>query len=508
MSVAHARALLAKGAVRVEPYAPHREAAALCAMAGWARRFSPIVATDPPDGLLLDITGCQRLFGGERRLVDTVAEAVERLGFRTRAALASTFGCARAVARFGRHERSVVPAGAESEVLAGLPVEALRLDEGTAGALCEVGIEQIGHVFGLPRAELAERFGADLLRRLDQATGEVAEAIDPLHVVDLPSVARTLAGPTTRLETIMLVVRELVSELAQQLQQRESGARRIDLELEQVPLRCSSLRPLRPAGFIPARPYQSECGPGGPYGALETELGRVSSAPVRRTVLLSRPSRDCKHLWSLLRPKVESAHLGFGVERVVLAAPRIGRLRHEQVEQWLTGSGDCRLDRDFGELLDTLSGRLGSDRVTRVEPAETHIPERAFLHRPAGETARRQVSPARVTGADRPSLLLARPEPIEAMALTPDGPPSWLRWRGCEHTIVASFGPERVGCEWWKGRSDEATLRRSDEGGRRSDEATRDYFKVQDERGRWLWVYRTRGSPGATSRWFVHGEWG
>ena len=467
MSVAHARALLAKGAVRVEPYAPHREAAALCAMAGWARRFSPIVATDPPDGLLLDITGCQRLFGGERRLVDTVAEAVERLGFRTRAALASTFGCARAVARFGRHERSVVPAGAESEVLAGLPVEALRLDEGTAGALCEVGIEQIGHVFGLPRAELAERFGADLLRRLDQATGEAAEAIDPLHVVDPPSVARTLAGPTTRLETIMLVVRELVSELAQQLQQRESGARRIDLE-----------------------------------------LGCIDAAPVRRTVLLSRPSRDCKHLWSLLRPKVESAHLGFGVERVVLAAPRIGRLRHEQVEQWLTGSGDCRLDRDFGELLDTLSGRLGSDRVTRVEPAETHIPERAFLHRPAGETARRQVSPARVTGADRPSLLLARPEPIEAMALTPDGPPSWLRWRGCEHTIVASFGPERVGCEWWKGRSDEATKRRSDEGGRRSDEATRDYFKVQDERGRWLWVYRTRGSPGATSRWFVHGEWG
>ncbi len=510
MSVAHARALLAEGAVRVEPYAPHREAAALCAMAGWARRFSPIVATDPPDGLLLDITGCQRLFGGERRLVDTVAEAVERLGFRTRAALASTFGCARAVARFGRHERSVVPAGAESEVLAGLPVEALRLDEGTAGALFEVGIERIGHVFGLPRAELAERFGADLLLRLDQATGEAAEAIDPLHVVDPPSVARTLAGPTTRLETIMLVVRELVSELAQQLQQCESGARRIDLE-----------------------------------------LGRIDAAPVRRTVRLSRPSRDCKHLWSLLRPKVESAHLGFGVERVVLAAPRIGRLRHEQVERWLEQDGalETTLDRDFGELLDTLSGRLGSDRVTRVEPAETHIPERAFLHRPvrsccitgpsardrasrlagkegeAGdapaassmqpdaasgprsrskpgsgyatasrETARRQVSPARVTGADRPSLLLARPEPIEAMAVTPDGPPSWLRWRGCEHTIVASFGPERVGEEWWRGRSDEG--------------ATRDYFKVQDERGRWLWVHRARSSPGATSRWFVHGEWG
>ncbi len=235
------------------------------------------------------------------------------------------------------------------------------------------------------------------------------------------------------------------------------------MRLEQVQSRCSGWRPLGPAGSRRsaaadefAAACQSECRPGGPYGAL-----------------WNSDQSECA------------------------AGGRYGAL-----ETVLARGGDGGLDRELGELLDTLSGRLGSDRVTRVEPAETHIPERAFLHRPVGETARCQVSLARVTGADRPSLLLARPEPIEAMALTPDGPPSWLRWRGCEHTIMASFGPERVGCEWWKGRSDEATPRRSDEG------RTRDYFKVQDERGRWLWVYRTRGSPGATSRWFVHGEWG
>ncbi len=50
--------------------------------------------------------------------------------------------------------------------------------------------------------------------------------------------------------------------------------------LEQVPSVCSGLRPLRPAGFIPARPYQSECAAGGRYGALETALGIRSALPV------------------------------------------------------------------------------------------------------------------------------------------------------------------------------------------------------------------------------------
>ncbi len=38
--------------------------------------------------------------------------------------------------------------------------------------------------------------------------------------------------------------------------------------LEQFLPVCSGSRPIRPAGFTPARPYQSECAAGGRYGAL------------------------------------------------------------------------------------------------------------------------------------------------------------------------------------------------------------------------------------------------
>ena len=127
---------------------------------------------------------------------------------------------------------------------------------------------------------------------------------------------------------------------------------------------------------------------------------------------------------------------------------------------------------------------------------------------------------------------------VKRIAMMPDGPPSWFRWRGMERRITASAGPERIAAEWWT-RSAGVTRRpargrkafgesyarayerfmlgraaTAPAGGRpraRSCEAdddepageTRDYFKVQDEQGRWLWIYRVLEQ----GCWFVHGLW-
>ena len=132
-------------------YRPQHELGALKALARWALRFSPIVAVDPPDGLFIDVSGCQRLFGGERRLFGLIAEAVDRLGFRGRVAAAPTFACAWAVARFGPDPRAIVPESGRRAVLSALPVEALRLEGTVVEALREVGLERIGHLLDLPR---------------------------------------------------------------------------------------------------------------------------------------------------------------------------------------------------------------------------------------------------------------------------------------------------------------------------------------------------------------------
>ena len=471
MTLAHARALLPHNNVLVKPHQPHRELMALKALARWALRFSPIVAVDPPDGVLIDIAGCERLFHGERQLLTAITTAVAHLGFQNRLASASTFACAWAIARFGSPDQFIVPNARERKALEPLPIAALRVDQATIEALREVGIDRIGHLLKLPRSSLGARFGAKLLGRLDQAMGKAVETIDPVRPVEPPMVERIFAGPTTQIEAIQLTVRELLEELSEHLQQRECGVR-----------------------------------------LLELRFDRIDAEPIRETITLSRPSRDAKHLWSLLGPRVESINLGYGVERVALTAQRWARLSHVQMKQWgRDAEAAGNVERDVGALVDALANRLGSDRIMRAEPIETHVPERAFRYCAVMEEQRHEATPqclaasqrrARgerhegIIDADRPPVLLDRPEPITVMALTPDGPPARLRWRGMEQRITASAGPERIACEWWHEGTPPEQARKHEVG-------SRDYFKVQDERGCWLWVYRVV----ETGRWFVHGLW-
>ncbi len=430
MTVAHARALLhADGAV-VEPHRPRRELAQLRALARWAIRFSPIVAMDPPDGLLINIAGCQRLFGGEERLAGMIAGQLGGLGFQARVAAAPSFAAARAVARFGGSRCIVIGGGVMRQVMAGLPVEALGLKPETAAALREVGIEQVGHLLDLPRAPVAARFGRELLLRIDQALGRAPEIIHPIRYRAPPSVERAFDGPATQPEAIESSARELLAELASILEERQCGAREVVLEIE-----------------------------------------RLDAGPSVLAIILGRPSRDVRHLWSLLRVKLESVDLGFGAERLRLLAPRLGKLPHQQIrlqESFSPGEKDSWSPRALDEVLDVLSNRLGAQRVLRAEPVESHLPERGFRMRPAQESdgATKRRSDEGKRKPDGPTLLLERPEPIVVIAMTPEGPPSWFRWRGREQRITASAGPQRLAEEWWGRKSDEATKRRSDEGKR------------------------------------------
>jgi protein ImuB len=78
--------------------------------------------------------------------------------------------------------------------------------------------------------------------------------------------------------------------------------------------------------------------------------------------------------------------------------------------------------------------------------------------------------------AIRPLRLFNRPEPIEAIAEVPDGPPIRFSWRHVPHQVAYAEGPERIAMEWWR-----------DE---RGNKLTRDYFRVEDSNGARMWLYR------------------
>jgi protein ImuB len=120
-------------------------------------------------------------------------------------------------------------------------------------------------------------------------------------------------------------------------------------------------------------------------------------------------------------------------------------------------------------------------------------------HAPKKENTRQQESFFDSLSPTHPIRLFQRPEPIEAIAEVPDGPPVRFRWRRALHEVAAVEGPKRIAMEWW----------RDDEGNK----LTRDYFRVESKEGARVWLYREglfgreTGGPGMPDKptWYLHG---
>ena len=205
------------------------DAALLDKIADWCLRYTPLVACDAPDGLLLDIGGCAHLYGGERALIADLAARAGHAGFAYRIAVAGTIGAAWAAAHHG--EPASYAGGEERSVLAPLPLSALRLLPETVAGLARVGLKRIGDIVDLPRAPLAARFGAELLRQLDRALGREHEPLNPRLPVAPYVAEQRFAEPIAREEDVLGTVERLAARLQFALERRGDGARRIELTL-------------------------------------------------------------------------------------------------------------------------------------------------------------------------------------------------------------------------------------------------------------------------------------
>ncbi len=123
-------------------------------------------------------------------------------------------------------------------------------------------------------------------------------------------------------------------------------------------------------------------------------------------------------------------------------------------------------------------------------------PPRPGLHaalptRPEGRADAR----ADLAGPARPLRLLDYPEPAEAVAEVPDGPPLRFRWRRVTHLVLRAEGPERIAAPWW--REDDLS-------------PTRDYFRVETVEGHRFWLFRAGlyGTGPHLPAWYVHGQFG
>ncbi len=420
--------------------------AALDRLVLWARRWCPWTVRDEDNGLILDTTGSDHLLGGEAAMLIEMETQLSLLGLEAQLAVAPTWGAAWALARFGP-VRSICAPDQVTDKLGALPVTALRLNEETLLLLGRLGLKTIGALMDVPRLSLTRRFVKAKLEAnpLLRLDQALGKLAEPVASVD----ARPRFRVQSRLAEPILdptpYLPGLCEALCEILDKAGMGCRRL---------------------FLTA--YRTD--------------GDISHV----TVATSATTRDPTHLHSLFRDKIERINPGFGLDLITLEAGAVEELQHRQNR--LEGGSDD--DLHLTQLVDRLCAKFGSRAVTRPVLRQSHIPERAeksaaaLAAPPETETAARQ---------ERPIRLFDHPEEISVLYAVPEGPPAQFVWRRRPFRVVRYAGPERIAPEWWHDRP-----------GTR----LRDYFKIEDQSGQRLWIYREGlhgDGRGGAPRWFVHG---
>jgi protein ImuB len=410
-------------------------------LAEWCIRFTPVVGIHLPDGLVLDVTGCAHLWGGEQQYLDHIIERLAARGYDLRGAMADTIGVAWGVARFGKAP-FVIESGTHLDALMNLPPQALRLETDSVERLHKLGLRHIRQFISIPRSALRRRFGPHFILQLDRATGKQQETIEAVSPPDPYQERLPCLEPIVTLTGIEIALQRLLETLCGRLRNEQKG------------LRIAVLKAYR----------------------LD---GKIESVHIAT----SRPSHHVPHLFKLFQLKLSNIEPALGIELFVLEATSVEDHLPQQETMWEnTGGLD---DERLSELIDRIASKVGIGHAHRFLPEEHYWPERSLKLATAlteeATTRWRDNKP-------RPLHILPVPHRIEVSAPIPDYPPMLFRYQGHVHKIIKADGPERIEQEWWIAQGEH-----------------RDYYRVEDEQGHRYWLFRLGHYHDKHYQWFIHG---
>jgi protein ImuB len=411
-------------------------------IAEWCIRYTNIVAIDPPDGIIMDVTGAAHLWGGEKKYISDIHLRLKNKGYSVRISIADSIGAAWAIAHFGT-QSVIVESGKQMEALLSLPPSALRLEMNVTDRLHKLGLHQIRNFISMPRSALRRRFGKGLIQKLDQALGNEEESIFPVQPIDPWRERLPCLDPIVTASGIEIALLRLLHTICDRMRQKGMG--------------------IRKAIFTGFR--------------ADGKIEKIEIGAHRATL-------NEKHLYKLFEEKIPSIEPDYGIELFMIEALLAEKISSSQDKLW---DAICGLeDPGLSELMDRLVNRFGNSPVKRFLPSEHYLPEKSYKE--SGTLTETSDTPW-LTGRPRPLQILSKPERIEVTAPIPDYPPMLFRYLGKLHKIKKADGPERIEQEWWI-----------------QDGPLRDYYAVEDEEGKRFWLFRSgyyRGNE--KPRWFIHG---
>jgi protein ImuB len=452
----------------IEAFDPVRDSGALLTLARWCLRFSPLVGLDYEllkakasetlhdvgsrhYGLTIDLTGTERLHGDITQFSHSLHALLKG---RARIAVAPTIGGCWALSRYSTNDSPsiLLSLGDLRDSLRDLSPHALRIDHHRIRQLRDVGITRIGEILDLPRHALAQRFGKKLVYRLEQALGEADERLCTIDSPRRYACSRIFEPPLTNRRGVSIAIQHLFRALVARLSAEKKAAKYFQLTVRD--------------------------------SDDHTTVKELSLAAATSDVAL---------MPSIIEPLIETLKFFGEVRELRLIANHIESTSSEQ-STFSASEQKEPTERERRELMNNFCVRIGKDRITRAQLHQSYIPERSFSYESAlnsREEATVAEQCASYSVEERPSILFPSPEPISAISMLPDKPPSYIQWRGRRFSVITGIGPERIAPEWWHLHPQKDRF------------AERDYFKIQDELGRWLWVFRDQNSL----EWFLHGMW-
>jgi protein ImuB len=396
-------------AVRVPPPCGSAADAAgerkLRSLAAWSYGLTSKVSLELPDGLLLEVQGSLKLFGGlapiKRKLLDEIGKRRLPCNVCTAPTPLGAFWLA-------RYENvDVLGFDTLRRRLGLLPVAATDWPEPVRVLLADIGIGRIGDCLRLPRDGLARRAGRECLEDLDKALGRRP---DPRIECPAPESVRfqmDLAAESTSSIVLRRTVERLLEKLVEHLRKRQGqvGELRIDFHHRDRP-------------------------------ATVQTLGLVE--PVHEKDRFLRP----------LSVRLEYMSLPAPVRAVSLTAPAVTAMRIAAPGLFDGGGADGGRGAQ-ASLVECLRGRLRAEDVHGLRPAAEHRPERAWIKQIdllCSSAASRRAEDTSPWAHWRPLWLLPAPLPLA------DGI-ARFRLRGRPQPVS---GPERIESGWW----DEEDIRR------------------------------------------------
>jgi len=434
------------------------------ALGWWALQFTPRVAW-LDEALMLEVSACERLWGGARGLVAAMLASNPAPEARLLRADGSSSVTALARLRLFAADRRP-----PADVPADLPLRTLSAARPHLDMLERLGCLRWGDVEKLPRAGVARRFGTPLREALDVAWLRRPEVFPWLELPEHFELKIELPALAERAPELMWSAGRLLRSLQIWLRARHRGVLALELQ-------------------------------------WTLDLKRIDGVdlPPSQELLLrtAEPLQDTAHIQRLMGERLATQKM--------LAPASWLRLRSLETAPWGGASlsflpEDNRKGDALHELVERLSARLGEGSVLAAVPQADHRPDGMQQWLPARSNLRRflgKTTPGKPLAARRdvqadgiyPGWLLPDPLRLE----TRQGKPLW---RGPLRTVA---GPQRLETGWWTSTDGQAPQR-----------AVRDYFIAESPGAGLVWIFqelhRQRDMPiesrthdGEGGDWFLHG---